>query len=98
MNERQREPAGSMTDPGCCGMTQSQSQRARGLRLGDARARLDDAVRGVRAQFGQLQGTTMHRAREAIRSADETVHHHPYGALAAVAVAGLLVGLLAARR
>ena len=74
MNDtRQWEPAGSMTDPVCCGTTQSQSQRGRGLRLGDARARLDDAVRGVRAQFGELQGTTMHRAREAIRSADETV-------------------------
>ena len=99
MNDtRQWEPAGSMTDPVCCGTAQRQSQRGRGLRLGDARAKLDDAVRGVRAQFGELEGTTMYRAREAIRSADETVHHHPYGALAAVAVAGLLVGLLAARR
>lgn len=77
---------------------QSLSHCGRGLRSGRALAKPDDALHGVRAQFGELQNTSVRKAREAIRSADESVHHHPYGALAAVAVTGLLVGFLAGRR
>ncbi|NDZ18442.1 hypothetical protein C7T35_07675 [Variovorax sp. WS11] len=80
------------------GSIQSLSHCGRGLRSGEALAKLDDALDRVRAQLGELQGTTIRKAREAIRSADESVHHHPYGALAAVAVTGLLVGFLATRR
>ena len=85
----QQEPAGSIQSASHCGQ---------GLRSGEALAKLDDALRSVRAQYGELQNTTVRKAREAIRSADESVHHHPYGALAAVAITGLLVGFLAARR
>ncbi|VTU31031.1 hypothetical protein H6CHR_03518 [Variovorax sp. PBL-H6] len=64
----------------------------------DLRTRLDDTLHDVRAQFGELQDTSLRKAREAMRSADASVHQHPYGVLAAVAVTGLLVGFLAARR
>ncbi|VTU21555.1 hypothetical protein RA8CHR_02357 [Variovorax sp. RA8] len=80
------------------GSIQSSSHCGRVLRSSEALAKLDDALRGVRAQLSELQGTSLRRTREAIRAADESVHHHPYGALAAVAVTGLLVGFLAARR
>ncbi|OUM00914.1 DUF883 family protein [Variovorax sp. JS1663] len=67
-------------------------------RMGDTRARLEDALRGMRTHFGDIQDTTVHRARDALRSADTAVHQHPYGVLAAIAVTGLLVGYLTGRR
>lgn len=60
--------------------------------------RLTDAFHKLRAQFDELQESTRTRARDAARTADEAVHHHPYSAIGIAAAAGLIIGLLAARR
>lgn len=69
-----------------------------GPHMGDAQARLQDALHGLRTHLNEFQDTAMHRTREALRSTDAAVHQHPYGILAAIAVAGLLIGFFAARR
>ncbi len=38
------------------------------------------------------------RARDAMRTADDGMHQHPYTAMAAMAFAGLIAGILLARR
>ena len=68
------------------------------LGIDDKRAKLEDALHTRLDQLRELRGTTMNRASEAMRAANTTVHQHPYSALAAVAVTGLLVGFLAGRR
>lgn len=49
-------------------------------------------------RFHGLRNDAASRTREAIRSADGAVHHRPYAAMAAVALAGLIAGLMIARR
>lgn len=57
-----------------------------------------DQVRQMRSQLDQLEETAVYRARRAARTADQTVHEHPYGAMGIAAAVGLLIGFLAARR
>jgi ElaB/YqjD/DUF883 family membrane-anchored ribosome-binding protein len=62
------------------------------------RSQFGDQVRRMQAQLDDLERAGMDRARQAVRTADDTVHAHPYGAMGLAAAAGLLVGFLAARR
>jgi len=55
-------------------------------------------VRQMQAQLDELDQVGRARARQIARSADESVHAHPYGAMGMAAAAGLLVGMLVARR
>lgn len=95
MNDRaQQESAASAAFSLLRGTDQRLLQYSRGLRRGFARGKLGEALREARIRIDGLQ----HKTREAARSADDAVHHHPYGAIGVAALAGLLVGFLAARR
>ena len=60
--------------------------------------KLTEAFHKLRAQLDEMQESTRTKARDAARTADEAVHHHPYTAIGIAAAAGLIIGLLAAAR
>ncbi len=62
------------------------------------RENFTEQVRLMQTQLDSLEQAGLARARHAARTADQTVHAHPYGAMGIAAAAGLLVGFLAARR
>jgi ElaB/YqjD/DUF883 family membrane-anchored ribosome-binding protein len=62
------------------------------------RVRLERQLGELRLQLEDLQDTIALRARRAARVADHTVHTHPYSAMGIAGAAGLLIGLLVARR
>jgi ElaB/YqjD/DUF883 family membrane-anchored ribosome-binding protein len=66
--------------------------------MAELRNRLESQLRRLRMQVGDLEASTISRARAAAHSADQAVRAHPYGIISFAAVAGLLVGFLAARR
>jgi ElaB/YqjD/DUF883 family membrane-anchored ribosome-binding protein len=63
-----------------------------------ARIRIERQLGELRLQLDELQDTIALRARRAARMADHTVHTHPYSAMGIAGAAGLLIGLLVARR
>ena len=71
---------------------------AAGERIAAARARAEDTLRAAKEKLAGLDGEVMDHAKDAARATDEYVHDHPWGAVAIAAVAGLLVGVLIARR
>jgi len=50
------------------------------------------------SQVDALQDETVRAARSAVRRTDRAIHRHPYSAIGVVAVAGIIIGILAARR
>jgi ElaB/YqjD/DUF883 family membrane-anchored ribosome-binding protein len=62
------------------------------------RERFEAQLRRMRVQLDELEETAAHKARQAARTADQAVHSHPYAAIGVGAAAGLLIGLLMARR
>jgi ElaB/YqjD/DUF883 family membrane-anchored ribosome-binding protein len=63
-----------------------------------ARERLHGEMSQLRTRLSDLESTTASRLKNAAHRSDEAVHAHPYAALGAGTVVGLLVGLLFARR
>ena len=55
-------------------------------------------AQGAGERFHGLRDDAASRTRQAIRSADGAVHQRPYAAMAAVALAGLIAGVMIARR
>jgi uncharacterized protein (TIGR03382 family) len=62
------------------------------------RERLRDELHHLRARLGELETNAAARVKTAARHTDEAVHAHPYSAMGAAALAGLLLGFLMARR
>ena len=69
-----------------------------GEKVDAMRATFEHQLRRMRVQLDELEDTAMHKARQAARAADQTVHMHPYGAMGLAATIGVLAGLLLARR
>lgn len=67
-------------------------------RFNAVRDKLEAQVRAMRSQIDELNEAAVARMKRAAQQADQTVHAHPYGAMGVAAAAGLLIGLLAARR
>ncbi len=63
-----------------------------------ARARVEESVRAARSKLESLDAEVLDRLNDAASTADEYVHEHPWGAVGIAAAAGLLVGVLIARR
>lgn len=63
-----------------------------------AREELSKQVKHMRARLERLEGVATHKARDALKKTDRTVHDHPYTAMGLAAAAGLLIGFMAARR
>ena len=67
-------------------------------RLDTVRHRLQDEVRHLRLQVGELEAQAAAKLRHAARDADHAVHDHPYAAMGLAAVAGVLLGVVLGRR
>ena len=62
------------------------------------RARVQERLQSARERLADLQSRAADRARAAGHAADDYVHEKPWHAIAAAAAAGMVVGLLIARR
>lgn len=62
------------------------------------RDRLRDELQHLRARLGELEADATERIRRAGRQTDEAVHAHPYTAMGAAAIAGVMLGFLLGRR
>jgi hypothetical protein len=94
MNDIARDSSAPTASAFLCGTNRKLLQYSRRLRRGFSPGKLGDALLDARVRIDGLQG----KAREAARSADDALHHHPYRAIGMAALAGLLLGLLATRR
>ena len=59
-----------------------------------ARVKFERTLSGAKAELSRLE----ERTREAAKATDEYVHEHPWKAVGVGAAAGLLIGMLIARR
>lgn len=64
----------------------------------EARVRIEHQLRDLRMQLDDLQEGAVYRARRAARTADQAITSHPYSTAGLAAAAGLLIGMLVARR
>ena len=71
---------------------------AAGEKVSAARARMEDSLRTARVKVGQAQEVVVDRAKAAAQATDDYVHANPWRAVGVAAVAGLIVGVLIARR
>jgi ElaB/YqjD/DUF883 family membrane-anchored ribosome-binding protein len=67
-------------------------------RAAAARARVEESLRAAKTKIGEFDAEMLDHLNEAAKKADEYVHEHPWGAVGIAAAAGLLVGVLIARR
>lgn len=59
-----------------------------------AKARLAVSLEAAKETYGDLQD----RARLTVKAADEMVHEHPYTSMGVALAAGVVIGVLVARR
>jgi ElaB/YqjD/DUF883 family membrane-anchored ribosome-binding protein len=71
---------------------------AAGERASAVRARVEESLRVAKSKLEALDDEMIVRVKEAAKTTDEYVHEHPWGAVGIAAAAGLLVGVLIARR
>ena len=71
---------------------------AAGERIAAARARAEETLRSARQRLANIDDVVVDEAKKAARTADQYVHEHPWGAVGIAAVAGVLIGVLIARR
>lgn len=71
---------------------------AAGERVSAARTRAEETLKAARQKLADLDDVVIDRAKDAARATDEYVHEHPWGAVGIAAAAGLLMGVLIARR
>ncbi|SCK27898.1 Membrane-anchored ribosome-binding protein, inhibits growth in stationary phase, ElaB/YqjD/DUF883 family [Variovorax sp. HW608] len=57
-----------------------------------------NVLHGFGERLDEMRGGAISKAREAMHTADGTMHRHPYPVMAALALTGLIVGILVARR
>ncbi len=63
-----------------------------------ARARVESALHAAREGYGKVEESVLTRSREVARNTDQYVHNHAWQSVGIGALAGLVIGLLAARR
>ncbi len=67
-------------------------------RVSAARARAEESVRAAKTKLSQLDDVMIEHAKEAAKAADDYVREHPWGAIGAAAVIGLVAGVIIAKR
>jgi ElaB/YqjD/DUF883 family membrane-anchored ribosome-binding protein len=72
--------------------------RAGDDKVAATRERLRTEVAHLRQRLGELEEVAGVRLRTAAHRTDEAIHDHPYTAMSAAALVGLLVGMLVVRR
>ena len=71
---------------------------AAGEKVSAARARAEESLRSARSRLASAGEDVIGQAKDAAKVADDYVREHPWGAVGIAAAAGVLVGLLIARR
>lgn len=71
---------------------------AAGERASAVRARVESSLRAAKSRIEEIDAEMLDRVKESAKAADEYVHEHPWGAVGIAAAAGLLVGVIIARR
>lgn len=74
------------------------AQRSGNGQFSAAREKFEAQLRQARAQLDRLEQSAVENARRAARATSQAVHEHPYSAMGIAAVAGVLIGMLIARR
>lgn len=69
-----------------------------GEKVAAVRARVDHSLKALRTRMSEAQEAVVDRARADARAADAYVHENPWKSVGAGMVAGLVIGLLVARR
>ena len=69
-----------------------------GERLGEARAKAEDTLRGARARLSELEEQAREKAVEAAGEADRLVRDNPWQAVGIAAGVAFLLGILVSRR
>jgi ElaB/YqjD/DUF883 family membrane-anchored ribosome-binding protein len=69
-----------------------------GDELAAARAKFERTLSSAKADLIRLEETVVQRTKEAARATDEFVTENPWKAVGVGAVAGVLIGMLIARR
>jgi ElaB/YqjD/DUF883 family membrane-anchored ribosome-binding protein len=63
-----------------------------------ARARMEDSLRTAKIKVAEAQEVVADKAKAAAQATDDFVHAHPWKAAGMAAAAGVIVGMLIARR
>ena len=63
-----------------------------------ARARIQERLQAVKARLLTAEDATIERTRQAVKDADQYIHDNPWQAIGISACAGLIVGMLIAKR
>jgi len=71
---------------------------AAGEKVSAARARAEATIGKARAKLASAEDAAVERAKDAAKSADDYVHEHPWNAVGIAAAAGVVIGVLLARR
>jgi ElaB/YqjD/DUF883 family membrane-anchored ribosome-binding protein len=71
---------------------------ATGERIAAVRARAEETLKNARQRIANLDDAVVNQAKDAAKQADSYVREHPWGAVGVAAVAGLLVGVMIARK
>ena len=69
-----------------------------GEELAAARAKFERTLSGAKADLIRLEETVVQRTKEAAKATDEFVTENPWKAVGVGAAAGILIGMLIARR
>ena len=67
-------------------------------RIDAVRARAEETLKVAKGRLSEMEQSIVEQAKEATKAADEYVREHPWTAVGIAAVAGLVVGVLLARR
>jgi len=71
---------------------------ATGERIAAVRARAEETLKNARQRIANLDDVVVNQAKDAAKQADSYVRENPWGAVGIAAVAGLLVGVMIARK
>ena len=69
-----------------------------GERIVAIRARAEESLKAAKARLLEQEAVALAKTKEAAKAADEYVHANPWTAVGIAALAGLILGILAARR
>lgn len=63
-----------------------------------ARSRIQQSMQTVKSRIAETEAALMERTRQAAKVTDQYVHENPWQSIGIAAVAGVVVGMLVARR
>jgi ElaB/YqjD/DUF883 family membrane-anchored ribosome-binding protein len=76
----------------------ARAEHSTGEQISAAREKFEAQLRQAKEELRRLEQSAIDNAKRAARATDHAVHEHPYAAMGIAAGAGLLIGMLIARR